>query len=335
MVLQKFYKNRTSVDRARWFFHPFIIFAISLLALGTSLILYIYWYIEVSAGLKTVVSKFNLDSSQILTVQTWVVILVLSILVGMILLGLFTIFVYSQKIVQLYRLQHNFINNFTHELKTPAASLRLYLETFKKYELTRDDQLKYLEYMLADVTRLSDNISRILNLARIESKSFTGEFSGMDPIDVINRFLNKNRQLFAACRIQVSDRPGQNIYCHINPSLFDILLMNLITNTIKYCSVDPPVIEISIRLRNRRLQLLFKDNGIGFDRCESNKIFKKFYQIGRSEDMSAKGSGIGLYLAQNIANIHKGKLSATSPGPGQGAVFTLTLPMHRQRSFAS
>ena len=139
------------MNQSRWFFHPILIFIISILALGSSLILYIYWYIEVSAGLNQVVRKFNLDSDKILTAQTWVVILVLSLLVGLILLGMFLIFVYSQKMVQLYRLQHNFINNFTHELKTPVASLSLYLETFQKYELQRDDQLKYIGYMLSDV----------------------------------------------------------------------------------------------------------------------------------------------------------------------------------------
>lgn len=323
------------MDRSRWFFHPLTIFVVSILALGTSLILYIYWYIEVSAGLKSVVRKFNLDSSQILTAQTWVVILVLSILVGLILLGLFTIFVYSQKMVQLYRLQHNFINNFTHELKTPVASIRLYLETFQKHELGRDDQLKYIDYMLADVTRLSGNISRILNLARIESKSFADEFSWGDPLEVIDKFIQKNGHLFTGCRIRLNNRLGRKIYCHINRSLLEILLMNLITNAIKYKSSDPPEIDISTRLQPNRLQIVFSDNGIGFDRNERSKIFKKFYQIGRSDDMSAKGSGIGLYMAHNIAKIHKGKLSANSPGVDRGAVFTLTLPLYKERSSAS
>jgi two-component system, OmpR family, phosphate regulon sensor histidine kinase PhoR len=323
------------MDRSRWFFHPIIIFAVSILALGTSLILYIYWYMEVSAGLQSVVRKFNLDASQMLSAQSWVVILVLSILVALILLGLFTIFTYSQKMRQLYRLQNNFINNFTHELKTPVASMRLYLETFQKHELAREDQLKYLEYMLADVTRLSDNVSRILNLARIESKRFADDFSWMDPLEVIDKFIEKNSQFFADCRIRVGNRPDRTIYCHINRSLFEILLMNLVTNAIKYRSSAPPEIEIGVRLRSKRLQITFIDNGAGFDPCERNKIFKKFYQIGRAEDMSATGSGIGLYMAQNIAKIHKGRLSASSPGPGKGSVFTLTLPLHKARSFAS
>lgn len=315
---------------SKWFLHPILIFIASIVALGSSLILYIYWYMEVSEGLNSVVQRFNLDAGQILTAQTWVVIMVLSILVGLILMGLFLIFAYSQKMVQLYRLQHNFINNFTHELKTPAASLQLYLETFQKYELERGEQLKYLEYMLADVNRLSGTISRILNLARIESNSFSAEFAWLDPMATIEHFLEKNEPLFAGCRIGVVNGAGK-VDCRIYPALFDILLMNLITNAMKYNDADQPQIDIRAKALPNKIQIDFCDNGIGFDHRERNRIFKKFYQIGRSEDMSAKGSGIGLYLAQNIAKKHKGKLRANSPGMGKGAVFTLILPVYKQK----
>lgn len=318
------------MERTYRFFHPIFIFIISLLALGTSLILYIYWYIEVSAGIKSVVRKFNLDGNQILTAQTWVVILVLSLLVGTILLGMFTIFVYSQKMVQLYRLQRNFINNFTHELKTPVASLSLYLETFRKYELSRNEQLKYIEYMLSDTKRLSENINRILNLARIENKNYVAELSWLDPVVLIDRFLEKNGHLFAHCRISVTSNLNQTQYVRMNTSLFDILMMNLMTNAIKYNASKAPSIDILIQLVSNRLQVRVQDNGVGFDPAERKKIFKKFYQVGSSDDMSAKGSGIGLYLAQSIAKIHKGRISAVSDGLGQGATFILTLPLPRQ-----
>ncbi|RJQ86127.1 MAG: sensor histidine kinase [Desulfobacteraceae bacterium] len=319
------------MDRAKWFFHPILVFILSLAALGTSLILYIYWYIEVSAGLKSVVEKFNLDEGQILTVQTWVVILVLSILVAVILLGMLLIFVYSHKIVQLYRMQHNFINNFTHELKTPVASLRLYLETFQKYALQREDQLKYIDFMLADTQRLSDTITRILNLARIESKSYPGEFSLQDPVDLIHRLMEKNRHFFSNCRVQVHTPPGESFFCRLNPALFDILLMNLMTNAIKYNAANQPAVDIRVRLNKARLQIQFEDNGIGIDQRECKKIFKKFYQIGRAEDMTAKGTGIGLYMVQSIARSHGGSVTASSGGSGQGAVFTLSLPLVEKR----
>lgn len=320
------------MDRARWFLHPLLILVISIVALGSSLIFYIYWYMEVSAGLESVVQRFNLDSGKMLTAQTWVVILVLSILVGLILIGMLIIFVYNQKIVQLYRLQRNFINNFTHELKTPVASLSLFLETFQKYDIDRTDQLKYIDYMLSDVKRLSDNINRILNLARIESKGYTGEFTWLDPIETINRFVEKNRHLFPHCRIQITDKPVLPVFLRINPSLFDILLMNLMTNAVKYNKSESPKMDIAIWTRNKKLHLQFKDNGIGFDHRHRKKIFKKFYQIGRSDDMTARGSGVGLYLVQSIAKIHKGRISASSEGHGRGSTLLLTLPLPERKS---
>ena len=93
------------MNQPKWFFHPILIFILSIATVALSLILYIYWYMEASAGLKRVIAKANLDPDQVLASQTWVVILVLSILVGIILIGIFTIFVYNQKTFQLYRLQ--------------------------------------------------------------------------------------------------------------------------------------------------------------------------------------------------------------------------------------
>lgn len=322
------------MDRTYRFFHPLIIFVISILALGTSLILYIYWYMEVSSGVRSMVHKFNLDYDQILTAHTWVVILVLSLLVATILLGMFMIFVYSQKMVQLYRLQRNFINNFTHELKTPVASLSLYLETFQKYELARAEQLKYIDYMLLDVKRLSGNINRILNLARIENKNYTAEFSWLNPAKVIRRFLDKNGHLFEHCKIRVVDDSDQSCFLRINTTLFEILLMNLMTNAMKYNTAETPVIDFMVKPASGKLTIDVKDNGIGFESSERKKIFKKFYQIGSSDDMTAKGSGIGLYLAQSIAKIHKGRISASSAGPGQGAIFHLVLPVPGKKAMA-
>jgi len=105
-----------------------------------------------------------------------------------------------------------------------------------------------------------------------------------------------------------------------------MLLMNLINNAIKYNESGVPKIEVSFETGRNKLAIRFADNGRGFETTETRKIFKKFYQIGRSDDMTAKGSGLGLYLVQNIARIHKGKIIAQSPGTGQGAVFTLILP---------
>lgn len=313
--------------RITWFKHPILIFVFSIVALTTSLVLYIYWYMEVSTGLKAVIRKAQLNPDQVLASQTWVVILVLSVLVAIILLGLFTIFVYNQKTFQLLRLQRNFINNFTHELKTPVTSLKLYLQTLEKHELERRDRLKYIGYMIHDTDRLADQVNRILNLARIESKTFKTEFLQRNLVSVVTQFCEKNRHIFADGEIEVRNPADRPIFYAIDIALFEILLMNLITNAFKYTGSGRPHVEITFVPEKHRLHIRFQDNGIGIPHKERKRIFRKFYQLGQSENMTAKGSGLGLYLADIIVRMHKGRIRAESEGIGQGAVFTVTLPV--------
>jgi two-component system, OmpR family, phosphate regulon sensor histidine kinase PhoR len=319
------------MNQPKWFFHPISVFILSILALGLSLFLYIYWYVEVSTGLDAVVRKFHLEPEQVLASQTWVVIMVLSILVAVILAGIFVIFVYNQKTYQLYRLQNNFINNFTHELKTPVTSIRLYLETFLKTQITGKDREKYIGYMLSDVHRLSDNISSILNLARIESKNFKGEFLYTDLVEFIKQFCDSNSHLFQGCIIEIKSSMNQPVLYPMDTSLFEMLLMNLITNAVKYNDSSTPRIDINFAAQPGSIHIAFSDNGPGIEKVEQKKIFKKFYQIGKSDNMSARGSGIGLYMAQSIAKIHKGKLIVESSGKGQGSTFTIILPVKKKK----
>ncbi len=312
--------------KSKWFIHPILIFIFSILAVAMSLFLYIYWYVEVSTGLKAVIQKANIDPEQILAPQTWVVIMVLSILVGIIVVGIFIIFVYNQKTLQLYRLQRNFINNFTHELKTPVTSLKLYLETFQKHKLSRPDQHKYLGYMIQDADRLTNNINRILNLAKIESKTYAGEFVIENLVDFLEQFYKQNKHLFNGCQIKIHNPSGRSFSYGIDISLFEILLMNLITNAIKYNESGEPRMDITFAPKGRGLHIRFEDNGIGLPNSEIKKIFRKFYQIGRSDNMYAKGSGLGLYLVDSIARLHKGRITAKSKGRGNGAAFSLILP---------
>ena len=296
------------MKQTKWFIHPITVFILSTVALAISLFLYIYWYVQVSAGLKSVIDRYRLDASQFFEAQTWVVVLILSLLVGVILAGILIIFIYNLKTLQLYRLQHTFINNFTHELKTPVTSLKLYLETFTKHNLPREEQLKYIGFMLQDAERLSGNINSILNLARIESRVYEGKATPVDLMKTIRQFIAGNTHLFR------------------NLPLFEMLLMNILTNATKYNVSVKPRVDISFEPGEHELLIRFQDNGIGILKEERKRIFRKFYR-GHSNDLvPVGGSGIGLYLVQQIARLHDGKVVADSEGPDKGSVLTLILP---------
>ena len=317
------------VKNVHWFLHPIAVFIFSTLALASSLFLYIYWYIEVSSGLKALVRRFNLDADQVLASQTWVVVLVLSLLVALILCGIFIIFLFSQKLLRSYRLQNNFINNFTHELKTPVASLKLFLETFQKHDLCRADQQRYFGYMLADVERLADNVNRILNLARLESKSYRGEFQSEDLVEVISQCLKRHQPVFDECRIRLI-APGDQRYRYpLDRPMFEMLVMNLLVNAVKYNESEQPCIEIDFQRLARHLAVRFQDNGIGLPAGDVKKLFKRFYQSGRSNSRAPRGSGLGLSLVQQIARIHQAKVTAQNRKDGGGSVFQVMLPLKK------
>jgi len=314
------------MKQTRWLFHPITVFIFSILALGLSLALYIYWYISVSSGLQALADRFNIAPDQVLEPRAWLVILVLSILVVIILMGIFTIFVYNQKTLQLYRMQHNFINNFTHELKTPVTSLKLFLETVSKHDLPRKDQLKYITYMLTDVERLSDHINRILNLARLESKSYQGIFEETDIAAAVAKIVDANQHLFENCEIKINNPLTVPCAYHVDRLLFETLVMNLLTNAIRYNDAPVPRIDIRFHQGKRNLSIAFQDNGIGINARETKKVFRKFYQARRSGSVFARGSGLGLNLVQSIARLHKWRTKAEGRTDATGSIFTLILP---------
>lgn len=292
------------------------------MALITSLFVYIRSYLQVSDSIRVFVEKNKVDASQFLQTDTWITILIISILVAIILAGTIIIFVYYQKIIQLYRMQQNFINGFTHELKTPIASIRLFLDTFKKHELSREDQLKYIDYMIRDAERLSANVGQILNLGRIEDRSFNLNNSRVEAYDLTNDFLEKNPHLFESTVITIKKIDHVDYYCTIDIALMEMVIMNIMTNAIRYNDSNRPSIRIEFRSLGKKMTISFIDNGMGIKKSELRNIFKKFYQIGKT----SKGSGLGLYLSSQILKLQKGSISVESQGAGLGSTFIITLP---------
>lgn len=313
--------------KQHWFFRPVSIFILSLIALAASFFLYIYWYLRVHTGLEVFVEKFKINPDPFMEARTWVIILVLSILLAIIIVGLIIIFTYYHKSINLYRLQNNFINNFTHELKTPLTSLKLFLDTFKNHELKRSDQLKYLNYMEKDTVRLSTIVDRILSIARIESNTYKTKFERVDLRNTTKIFIDNHDTVFRKVEIKCEEPKSESpFFYQIDKGLFEMLLSNIITNAIKYNESEKPQIKINFYETPKSFDIAVIDNGIGIEKKELKHIFRKFYQIGTAMDMTAKGSGIGLFLVQTIAQIHKAKVVVESAGLANGSTFTIKFP---------
>jgi signal transduction histidine kinase len=311
------------MTQSKWLFHPILIFIYSIVALVLSLFLYIYWYVKVSAGMSELIEKFDLPHDKVLAMETWVVILMLSILVGIILLGMIIIFVYHQKTFQLYRLQSNFINNYTHELKTPVTSLQLYLETFQKHQLPIEDHKTYIEYMLLDVNRLSEHINNILSISRFENHhSHDTEY--VDIVEYIEKFIDSNAHHFS--NVFFKKEVSGPTFLKINRDLFEMLFRNLVNNAMIYNNQPEPEVIICLRQKKGKTYISFEDNGIGIEKIYRKKIFKKFFQIGKADDRSAKGSGLGLYMVYSITRMHGGNIAVFDNPKKPGSIFQLVFP---------
>ncbi|MDY0132870.1 MAG: HAMP domain-containing sensor histidine kinase [Desulforegulaceae bacterium] len=303
------------------FINAVLVLFVSVAALGISLFLYIYWFVTVKQGIIGLSEKFNLHNEYIFGPETWSVILILSLLVALIIFGLFVIYIYFQKMFLLYRLQRNFFRGFTHELKTPVTSISLYIDTFSKHELDRSSQLKYLEYMQKDVKRLYSQIQRILNLARLETKIDKLSFDRVNLGDFIKETYNSYRNIKMNLDLKVEEK---DINIDIDKGLFQMLLTNIFNNAIKY-NDNKPNLKVSFKLKKKKLFVFFSDNGKGLKKRESKKIFRQFYQVDKNE--KKQGTGLGLYLSQMIAKRHKGVLSAKSEGLNKGTTIILALKL--------
>ncbi len=270
--------------------------------------------------------KFNIAPQAIFPSKTGMTILVLSLLIFVVLAGIFLAFLYYQKTVNLFRLQHNFIYNFTHELKTPVTSLRLYLETFIRHPMDPGDIKKYSTDMLKDIDRLTENIDRILNLARIESQNFGSKVTRESLVLILKGFCQKNASLFRDLEVKIKNPSGGKFEYPVNLFLLDILLTNIFSNAIRYNESRTPCLTILFKSYLQKVTIEFIDNGIGVEKQDAKKIFRKFYQGDRNSNQANTGSGLGLYLVSSIAAIHGWRASVSSDGKGKGAKFTITIP---------
>lgn len=228
---------------------------------------------------------------------------------------------------QLSETQKNFINNLTHELKTPISSIALAAGVISDENILQSPQrlFEYARIIREQNTRLEKNVEKVLNLASLEKNRIKLNKEDINLPDFIRNVCNSFQQSSLGTNVRVSLSFTDRL-----PSVkadkfhFANLLLNLLENAVKYCETKPHI-EINTYAEKKYIRLEITDNGIGIPKEHRKKIFQKFYRIPTGNVHNVKGFGLGLDYVHKIVKAHRWKIKV-SENPAGGSIFTLSIP---------
>ena len=225
--------------------------------------------------------------------------------------------------------QHDaFINAVTHELKTPVASIRLYLETLQTRSVDDARRKEFYRIMLEDSDRLLSTIEQILRTGRMGASSRPLNLSRVDIGDLVAQCVTRARTVHGLGEEALVYKPGPAITFAADEDEVRAAIANLIDNAIKYSGKDACV-SVEVRQEESRVAVRVTDQGPGIPKPELKQIFKRFYRVPGPMASAVKGTGLGLYIVRSVAKRHRGRAWAESEGPGRGSTFVVEFPMGR------
>ncbi len=215
--------------------------------------------------------------------------------------------------------QKNFLLSVTHELKSPLASIKLYLQTINKRELDKEQQRNFIQKCLLDIERLDDLVENMLLATKIENKSYSFPKEELNLSELVEKIV---------ARLQIHVCSKEAIITSINPNIFitgDLFAMssvvtNLIENAVKYSPNCVPVHIDLHRKTNGKVCFKVADLGIGISDEEKSKIFDKFYRVGSEDTRKTKGTGLGLFIVKQVLEHHQAQIRVKNNQP-RGTVF--------------
>lgn len=257
---------------------------------------------------------------------SWSALTIGTVVFALILAGLIVYLVVTVKEVRVNQRQANFVDSVTHELKTPIAALRLYLETLQIRDLTNEQRDDFYQTMEHELQRLDHLINQLLEVGRLDAIG-----TSSDPEDISLDTLLR-RCAVSACahhrqepdEIITFDLPA--ITVHARQVVLELIFGNLLDNAIKYAGDPPRVIVQALMLDDDRVSVKIIDNGEGVPSELRRKIFGMFYRAGSELERRQKGTGLGLYISRTLAQILRGSISVHDRPDGPGSVFEVQLP---------
>jgi signal transduction histidine kinase len=262
----------------------------------------------------------------------WIVLFGAGILMLFLLLGIIVIYTYYRKQAALNLVHQNFISSVTHELRSPLASLQLYLETLLIRDPEEALRKEFLGRMQEETERLSVLIQNILWVSRVQRLKIEYAFDEGPMSERLEAYLEEKRKKhgWKADELIARVEPGVRIRCDWEN--VKIAMDNLIENAFRY-SPSGFWLTVTLKREGDRCLLVFQDRGVGIPKVNQKHVFKMFYRAGDEMTRMVKGTGLGLYIVQNIIKAHGGRALVRSEGKkGLGSTFILDLPLNGPRA---
>jgi len=221
---------------------------------------------------------------------------------------------------RLHEQKRNFLLSVTHELKSPLASIKLYLQTIGKRDLEKKQIMNFIDKCLLDIERLDDLVENMLLASKIENQSYTFPKENFNLSALVDSVVNR-------LQINKCDFNQQLINAEIEPKIeitgdkfaLSSVVTNLVENAIKY---SKPCEEVAVKLfrKDGNIHLQVADRGIGIADTEKGRIFDRFYRVGSEDTRNTKGTGLGLYIVKQVLDKHEASIQVRDNKP-VGSVF--------------
>lgn len=246
---------------------------------------------------------------------------------GVIIAGLVLNTIFLVREIRRNEQQDSFLNAVTHELKTPIASIRLYLETLQQRPVGEDKRREFYRIMLDDTDRLLGTVEQVLKAGEVRDGARKGwrevDF-GAIVVDAVE--LARVRHGLSPEMLRFQAEVAAETTVLGNPEQLRMAVANLLDNAVKYSG---PAKDIEVGLETPNIDdvvLTVRDRGIGIPRPELKRVFKRFYRVHSAAAGQIKGTGLGLFIVRSVVRRHGGEASAHSDGEGRGSTFTIRLP---------
>ncbi len=230
---------------------------------------------------------------------------------------------------RLSEIQKDFVNNMTHEFKTPLSSIQLAAEVLKRPDMVNQPQrlLSYATIIDSEATKLAQQIERVLQMAHAEKGDLILQKKKHNLIEILNRVLVHYQSLIQDELVAIEIRHTEKeIWINADALHMENVFSNLIDNAIKYKNEEQPIIVIDVGVKKHNVEISFIDNGIGISEEHQALLFDKFYRVPTGNIHDVKGFGLGLNYVQIILRSHGGDIKCLSK-LGEGSTFIVTLPI--------